>query len=205
MKNAVLFLLFAFILFSCSSALHPVQSEGVVLDQKENMLISEKGSYRVEVKIAPQSYAFYGMEDTFIIFFVKLENKGESEVETALDDFVILDDKMNQVNVMAIKDVAKIIEQNLFYLIPYPYIGYYSEGQSYYEGRYLYNPGAPHTYPVSPKDLYLDAFPYGKVLPKANIKGKIYFKKRLSEAKKINLKAVKSGKDYLFNFMFEVK
>ncbi|GAB4436628.1 MAG: lipoprotein [bacterium] len=205
MKKMLIFLFIALVSFSCSAALHPVQSEGVILDQKENMLISEKENYRLEVKIAPQSYAFYGMEDTFIIFFVKVENRGDKEIETSTNDFVILDDKMNQVNVMAVKDVAKIIEQNLFYLIPYPYIGYYSEGQNYYEGRYLYNPGAPHTYPVSPKDLYLDAFPYGKILPKANISGKIYFKKRLSEAKKINLKAIRTGSDYLFNFMFEVK
>jgi len=205
MKKFMLFVLSLLLLANCSSALHPVQTEGVTLDPKENTLISEKGSYRVEVKIAPQSYAFYGMEDTFIIFFVKMENLSNDIIETSLEDFVILDDKMNQVNVMSVKDVAKIIEQNLFYLIPYPYIGYYSEGQNYYEGRYLYNPGAPHTYPVSPKDIYLDAFPYGKILPKANIKGKIYFKKRLSDAKKINLKAVKSGNDYLFNFYFEVK
>lgn len=205
MKKLLISLIFLSLILGCSASLQPVPKEGVTLDPKENKLVSEKGNYLMEVQIAPQSYAFYGMEDTFIIFFVKLENKGNEEVDISPEDFVILDDKMNQVNLISVKDVAKIIEQNIFYLIPYPYIGYYSEGQNYYEGRYLYNPGAPHTYPVSPRDIYLDAFPFGKVLPKANIKGKIYFKKRLSEAKKIVLKAVKSDKDYLFNFNFEVK
>ncbi len=201
-----LMLLFFILIFSaCSASLKPVKTEGVILDEKENKLVSEKGNYMLEVQIAPQSYAFYGMEDTFIVFFVKMENLGDSEIKTGLKDFVILDDRLNQVNVMSVNDVAKIVEQNLFYLIPYPYIGYYSEGQNYYEGRYLYNPGAPHTYPVSPKDLFLDAFPFGNILPKAHVKGKIYFKKRLSEAKRINLKAVKSEDGYLFDFMFEVK
>lgn len=199
------FLLMMFLLSSCGAKLVPVQTTDVTLDLKDNSLISQKGTYKLEVKIVPQSYAFYGMEDTFIIFNVKLENVSKEAVNIAPDDFILLDDKSHQVNTMLVQDVAKIVEQNLFYLIPYPYIGYYSEGQNYYEGRYLYNPGAPHAYSVSPKDLYIDAFPFGNVLPNAHIKGNIYFKKRLSEAKKINLKAVKYNNDFLFNFLFEVK
>lgn len=205
MKSLLFSLLFAFFIYSCAPALHPVPGEGVSYDPKEEMLSAEKEDIKMEVKIAPQSYSFYGMEDNFIIFYVKMENKGDREVEVNTEDFVILDDKMHQVYAMKVDEVAKIIEQNLFYLIPYPYIGFYSEGQNYYEGRYLYNPGAPHTYPVSAKEIYLDAFPYGKVLPKANIKGKIYFKKRLSEAKKINLRALRRGNDFIFNFQFEAK
>lgn len=205
MKKTLIILLCSGFLIACGVKLQPVATTGVMLDKNEGVLSSSKDNVKIELKIAPQSHYFYGMEDTFLIFHVKYENAGSSEADVWPEDFMLLDDKSHQVNVMRVEDVAKVIEQNLFYLVPYPYIGYYSESMNYYEGRYLYNPSAPHTYPVSPRDLYLDAFPWGKILPAAHVKGKIYFKKRISEAKSINLKAVKKDGNFLFNFVFDVK
>lgn len=205
MKKSLMILLCFCFLTACGVKLQPVATADVTLDKNENILSSTKNNIKVDVKIAPQSYAFYGMEDTFLIFYLKFDNLGKEEADVWPEDFLLLDDKRHQVNVMKVEDVAKVIEQNLFYLIPYPYVGYYSESSNYYEGRYLYNPSAPHTYPVSPKDLYLDAFPWGKVSANAHVKGKIYFKKKVSEAKQINLNAVKKENDFLFKFMFDVK
>jgi hypothetical protein len=205
MKNITIGLVFFCFLFSCGVKIQPVLTADVTLDKNENILSSTKNNIKVEVKLAPQSYVFYGMEDAFLIYFVKFENLGNNEISVWPEDFLLVDDKGHQVNIMRVEDVAKIIEQNLFYLIPYPYVGYYSEGTHYYEGRYLYSPSAPHTYPVSPRDLYLDAFPWGNISPSAHVKGKIYFKKRVSEANRITLKAVKKDNDFLFRFVFDVK
>ncbi len=204
MKKIVLFLLLVFTL-SCGVKSEPVITSDVTFDKEKNALISSKENITVTVQIAPQSYSFYGMEDSFVIFHVVVENKRDNEIHVTPEDFVLFDDMSHQVNVMKVEDVAKIVEQNLFYLIPYPYIGYYSESLNYYEGRYLYNPSAPHIYPVSPREIYLDAFPWGKILPKAHIKGKIYFKKKISEAKILELKAISKDNNYLFRFNFKTK
>jgi len=204
MKKIILFILL-FFSYSCGVKLEPVITSDVTLDKDKNALISSKDNIIVTVQIAPQSYSFYGMEDSFAIFHVVVENRRDKEIYVTPEDFVLLDDMSHQVNVMKVEDVAKIVEQNLFYLIPYPYIGYYSESLNYYEGRYLYNPSAPHIYPVSPREIYLDAFPWGKILPKAHIKGKIYFKKRISEAKMLELKAISKDNDYLLRFIFKAK
>jgi len=205
MKKIVFLFIFLQFLCACGVALVPVSSGDVTLDEKEKTLTASKDNLKMTVAIAPQSYSFYGMENTFIIFFIILENAGTSDIQVSVDDFIIVDDKNNQAYAMKAEDVGKIIEQNLFYLIPYPYIGYYSENLNYYEGRYLYNPAAPHIYPVSPKDIYLDAFPFGKILVGNNVKGKIYFKKKLTESKVLNLKAVKKDSGYLFNMTYDVK
>ncbi|MCX7771038.1 MAG: hypothetical protein N2202_08160 [Proteobacteria bacterium] len=204
MKRLFLLILF-FTLLSCGVKLEPVVTSDVTLDKEKNALLSTKENITVTVQIAPQSYSFYGMEDTFAIFYVTIENGRDKEIYINPEDFVLFDDKMHQVNVIKVEDVAKIVEQNLFYLIPYPYIGYYSESLNYYEGRYLYNPSAPHIYPVSPREIYLDALPWGKIMPKAHVKGKIYFKKRVSEAKALELRALQRNNNYLFRFNFQVK
>lgn len=200
----LIFLLFIFI-YGCGITVQPILTPDVTLDSTNSTLTSVKDDIAVSVQVAPQSYAFYGMEDNFVIFHVFIENRKDKEISIGTEDFLLLDDKSHQVNIMKVEDVAKIVEQNLFYLIPYPYIGYYSESQNYYEGRYLYNPSAPHVYPVSPRELYLEALPWGKISPKTYIKGKIYFKKRISEAKKLYLKAIKKEGTYLMSFSFQVK
>lgn len=204
MKKVILSV-FLFLTFACGVKLEPVLTSDVTLDKENNALISTKDNITVRVQIAPQSYSFYGMEDSFAIFHIVVENGREKEVFVTPEDFVLLDDKSHQVNVMKVEDVAKIVEQNLFYLIPYPYIGYYSESLNYYEGRYLYNPSAPHIYPVSPREIYLDAFPWGKILPRAHVKGKIYFKKKISESKMLELRAISKDNNYLFRFNFKTK
>lgn len=199
------FLVLIFLLISCGVKIQPIASPDTVLNPEKNSLTGNKDNINITVQIAPQSYSFYGLEDNFVIFYVLVENQNDKELTISPDDFVLLDDKSHQVNILKVEDVAKIIEQNLFYLIPYPYIGYYSESLNYYEGRYLYNPSAPHIYPVSPREIYIDAFPWGKILPKAHVKGKIYFKKRLSESKLLELKAIRKNNDYLMSFKFQVK
>ncbi|MCX7990649.1 MAG: hypothetical protein N2999_01240 [Proteobacteria bacterium] len=202
-------LLFCFIflvgVYGCASKIEPLVTKDVTLIKEEETLTSTLENKKVDVRISSPSPIFYGMTDSFIIFYLKIENLSDSEVAVNKEDFVLLDDKKNQSYALTTDEIAKIVEQNLFYLIPYPYVGYYSESLNYYEGRYLYNPQAPHVYPVSPREMYLEALPFEKILPKANIKGKIYFKKRLSEAKSLNLKVFKKDKDYIFDFYFNVK
>ncbi len=205
MKRLIILMSFIFIFFSCAAKLQPVATKDVSFVKEENMLTSTKDNKKVDVKIAYPTPIFYGMDDTFVMFFVKIENLSDKEIQISKEDFVLFDEKMNQSFALTADEIAKIVEQNLFYLIPYPYIGYYSENLNYYEGRYLYNPQAPHVYPVSPKEVYLEALSFEKILPKANVKGKVYFKKRLSEAKSLNLKVFKQDSDYLFDFLFNVK
>jgi len=204
-KKFVILIVALLFLYACGVKIYPISSPDVELDTKNNILSAMKDNIRVTVEVVPQTYSFYGMEDNFVIFYVKVENRNDRELTILPDDFLLLDDKSHQVSVMKVEDVAKIVEQNLFYLIPYPYIGYYSESLNYYEGRYLYNPSAPHIYPVSPREIYLDALPWGKIFPKAHIKGKIYFKKKISEAKSLALKAIKNNSDYLMEFRFQIK
>ncbi len=205
MKKILFLITLIFIFSSCAAKLEPVVTKDVTFIKEEEMLTSTKDNKKVDVKIAYPTPIFYGMDDTFVMFFVKIENLSDSEIKISKEDFVLLDEKMSQSFALTADEIAKIVEQNLFYLIPYPYIGYYSESLNYYEGRYLYNPQAPHVYPVSPKEVYLEALPFEKILPKANIKGKVYFKKKLSEAKSLNLKVFKQVSDYLFDFQFNVK
>ncbi len=205
MIKKITFLALTFLLLSCGIKIQPLSSPDVTLDTKSNTLSATKDNINVTVEVAPQTYSFYGLEDNFVIFYVMVENRNDRELTITPEDFLLFDDKSHQVSVMKVEDVVKIVEQNLFYLIPYPYIGYYSESLNYYEGRYLYNPSAPHIYPVSPREIYLDAFPWGKILPKAHIKGKIYFKKKISEAKLLELRAIKKNSDYLMVFKFQIK
>jgi hypothetical protein len=198
---AISFLFFT----ACSVKIQPIPTPDVTYDSKNNTLSATKDNITVTVEVAPQTYSFYGLEDNFVIFYVKVENGNDRELTISPEDFLLLDDKSHQVNIIKVEDVAKIIEQNLFYLIPYPYIGYYSESLNYYEGRYLYNPSAPHIYPVSPREIYLDAMPWGRVIPKAHVKGKIYFRKKTSEAKFLELKALKKNSGYLMTFRFQIK
>lgn len=194
-----------FIFSGCATKIEPVISKDVTFIKEEETLSSIKEDKKVDVKVSAPGPIFYGMSDNFVVFYVKVENLSDKEISINKEDFVLLDDKKNQSYALTADEIAKIVEQNLFYLIPYPYIGYYSESLNYYEGRYLYNPQAPHVYPVSPRDLYLEALPFEKILPKANIKGKVYFKKNLSEVKTLNLKVFKGANEYIFDFSFNVK
>lgn len=205
MKKIFFLMLLCFLVYGCSSKIEPLATKDVTLIKEKDTLTSTKENTKVDVKVSSPSPIFYGMTDTFMIFDFKIENLSDRELVVRKEDFVLLDDKKHQAYALTPDEIAKIVEQNLFYLIPYPYIGYYSESLNYYEGRYLYNPQAPHVYPVSPKEMYLEALPFEKILPKANIKGKVYFKKKLSEAKSLNLKVFNKENEYIFDFFFNVK
>ncbi len=205
MKKIFFLMLLCFLVYGCASKIEPLATKDVTLIKEKDTLTSTKENTKVDVKVSSPSPIFYGMTDTFMIFDVKIENLSDRELVVRKEDFVLLDDKKHQAYALTPDEIAKIVEQNLFYLIPYPYIGYYSESLNYYEGRYLYNPQAPHVYPVSPKEMYLEALPFEKILPKANIKGKVYFKKKLSEAKSLNLKVFNKENEYIFDFFFNVR
>ena len=90
--------------------------------------------------------------------------------------------------------VKELLTKDTFYLIPYPYVGFYyleDYEKSTYTNRQSSN--FPYYYEVHPEEIFSKAFALGPIIPQANVTGLVYFKLDPAEHKQLKLQVYKKG------------
>lgn len=217
MKRLSLFLVFTFLMLGgCSLATKavPVATPGMVIDQKAGSATMEKDGIEVTTQLVDWNYFPYNLTNYFTPFSVTIRNRTTQTLSFDASNFVMYDEAQTQYGAYAPKDVYGITSGELYYLIPYPYVGVYMyEGYRQFPtvGYREYPPigvAGPQLYEVYPRDVYSQALPFGPLNPAAQLKGLVFFKGNITSFKKVRVvvNAVKpDGQKVEFDFPFEIK
>lgn len=219
--------LFILTISSCGLQLIPKTTNEGTVDLKANSITIEKDRIKITAMGMEWKYSPYYLEDYYTPIYVIVRNETEKEVDLKYEDFMLLDDKGNQFRVIRpeqVKDsVPRWEDYNPYWDMPRPYY-YWDYGwwrpyrytpwsYTYPYNMYLppypyyYNYNYPYSYPYDMYDLTSDVIPQalneGKILPKAQVRGFLYFQKATEYGNDITLRVSLLGLTY--NFTFEIK
>lgn len=217
MRISSIFLVFAVLVSSgCSVSTKavPVNLPGAIIDEKAGSVTLEKEGVQASVQMVDWNYFPYNLTNYFSPFAITIKNKTPQVLNFDTANFVMYDEDKTQYGAYAPKDVYNITSGELYYLIPYPYVGVYMyEGYRQFPtvGYREYPPigvAGPQLYEVYPRDVYSQALPFGPLNPDAQLKGLVYFKGNITNFKKVRvvITAVKpDGQKVEFDLPFEIK
>ncbi len=198
MKHSLLCVLMSavlLVLVGCSSVrLVPVAVEnGSVNAADSTLTISRNG---ISVSIRPESATInaYNLDSTVSAFHVSISNGSSSEVSYTEESFVLSDEKGLQYNLLTPEKVRDMLKKDSYYLMPYPYVGFYYledfQKTSFYNKT---NSSLPYYYELYPQDLFTASLPLSPVIPGMKIEGQVFFKIDLSAHQTVRLLIFRKG------------
>ena len=193
--SAALLLLFLFFLSSgCMARLVPKPNQPGDIDLNSNIITKEKDGVRLSVQSMEWKYYPYNLEDFYTPMLFLVRNNTDKKINIKITNFALLDEKGNQSNAVDPSIVERIMTPRGYGGTSYP--------PSIYYGGYMSSPAIGY-YPVSPTDITLLSISEGDILPAAQIRGFIYFRKVSTYGRNLKLKAEIDGKSE--EFEFEIK
>lgn len=212
MKISVFFMgmIVAMILGGCSLKVVPEQTGTGVINTAENSQTLVRDGLSITVKSSDVDIRDYNLEGSVSAFSVLIDNRTDHEVSFGNDSFVLLDNENRQYLPLTPEKVKEMLSRDSYYLIPYPYVGFYyledyAKSSSYNE----FSSNAPYYYDLYPQDIYTKALTGESIIPKAKVTGLVYFKIDLSTVKGVKLLVFKKGTsrssapDFTFPFKIE--
>lgn len=195
---------------ACALKVIPQPIEAGIINAADNSQRVTKGGIAITARVADAELSSYNLEGTVTAFAVQIDNQTNSEASFATDSFLLLDDQARQYFPLTPEKVKEMLSKDSYYLIPYPYVGFYYledyEKSSFYN---TYNSQLPYFYEVYPQDIYTKALQSGSIIPKAKVAGLVYFKIDLNGKKGVKLLVYKKGTgksavpDFVFPFKIE--
>lgn len=161
----------------------------------------------VTAKVMDLEVRPYQMEQNICSFMLLVRNDRDKKIYLPAERFILSDSKGNQYRPVSPEKIREIVADLDPYLIPYPYVGYYYEGDAERARiRNEFNSEVTYFPTKNPQNIALEALPDGKVEPGKQISGLIYFLADLRtmegftlEGSAVLSKGVKSG-DFIFPF-----
>jgi hypothetical protein len=210
MKAYALVLLLSTVLFAGCSTLKVVPRQvpqGVVNLSDNSQTITRDG---VSIKAANSTTEMvsYNLDGTVTAFVVTIDNQSPREIGFDAGSFVLLDDQNRQYLPLTPEKVKDLMTRDSYYLIPYPYVGFYYLED--YEKISFYNSTEsqlPYYYEVYPQDIQTRALEANSVIPGAKVTGLVYFLIDLGVVKEVKLHIYRSGSskstapDFIFPFV----
>lgn len=211
MKELLFSIFMAVIVMSgCSLKVIPVQVESGVINAKEQSQTLNRDGVAITARGSDAELYSYNLEGSVSAFTVLIDNQSDKEVMIDTDAFLLLDDEGRQYFALTPEKVKEIIAKDSYYLIPYPYVGFYYledyQKSSFYN---TFNSQLPYYYEVYPQDLYTKALTSGTIIPKAKVIGLVYYRIDLQGKKGVKLLVYKKGTsksaapDYVFPFKIQ--
>lgn len=210
MKKLLMSLAICILTAGCSHKVVPVPVETGVVDTKHLSQALTRDGISITAGSADSQLYNYNLDEAVSAFSVVVENLSNHEFTVTPDLFLLVDNDGNQYFPLTPDKVKQIISRDSYYLIPYPYVGFYYledyEKSSFYN---TFTSEQPYYYEVYPQDIYTKALPGGTLIPKAKMSGLVYFKINLNGKKGVKLLAFKPGAsksspaDFTFPFKIE--
>jgi len=161
----------------------------------------------ISAKVMDLEVRPYQMEQNICSFMLVIKNDRVQKIYLPAERFVLSDAKGTQYRPVSPEKIREIVAARDPYLIPYPYVGYYYEGDSERARiRNEFNSETTYFPTKNPQNISLEALPDGKVGAQKQIAGLIYFLADLRtmegftlEGSAVLSKGVKSA-DFIFPF-----
>lgn len=209
-KLALPLILAAFLISGCALKVVPQPVPQGVIDSADNSQTLTKDGVAIRVANSEAEIASYNLDNMVTAFSVTIANQTDREVAFETDSFVLLDDQKRQYLPLTPDKVKEIISRDSYYLIPYPYVGfYYLEDYEKSSFANATNSQLPYYYEVYPQDLYTRSLAAGSIVPGAKVAGLVYFRIDLAAVKELSLLVFRKGTskssppDYVFPFLIK--
>lgn len=191
----VVLILLTLLIAGCSSIkVVPQSVEGGVINQQDNSLRITKNGLELSVRADTESLNNYNLDGAVSSFHLSLVNASAGEVAFSEESFVLTDETGLQYSLLTPEKVREMLKKDSYYLMPYPYVGFYYLEDFQKTGFYnRFNSSLPYYYELYPQDLFTRSLPLSPVIPGMRIEGQVYFKIDLSAHTSIKLFVYRKG------------
>lgn len=194
----------------CGVKVVPKPTATAILDPSSNALSWTSKGVALSVKLVDQDVARTQMIDRVASFSVTVANQTGKELTLPLSSYLLIDDQGSQVRPITPEELLRIVSRESFYLIPYPYFGYYYlEDRAKLSSFNTFTSPLPYFPETHPQAILTEALPTSPILPGARISGLVYFLIDLEKKQQIEFRAYLPGADTAapaeFTFPFSVE
>ncbi len=188
MKKLLLVVLGALVLSGCGVNIVPRPSAGGQIDARTNAITQARSDLTMSVRVQDLEVRPYQMVDNIVSFHIVAANHGGETMNVPIGGFILVDDAGNQYRPITPETVTEIVSRESFYLMPYPYVGFYYLEDAVKSSQFdRFDSSLPYFPERYPQDIYTQALPSGSVLPGNRISGLIYFIADLTRMKSFDL------------------
>lgn len=149
----------------------------------------------------------YQMEQNICSFMVTVKNNRDKKIYLPAERFLLIDSEGTQYRPVSPEKIRQIVAELDPYLIPYPYVGYYYEGDAErVKADNAFSSESTYFPTKNPQNIALEALPDGKVEAGNQISGLIYFLADLRNMKEFTLRGSaviaqgEKSSDFIFPF-----
>ena len=194
----------------CGVKVVPKPTASAILDPATNALSWTTSGVALSVKMVDQDVARTQMIDRVASFSVTAANLTGKELTLPLSSYLLIDDQGNQVRPITPEELLRIVSRDSFYLIPYPYFGYYYlEDRAKLRSFNTMTSPLPYFPETHPQAILTEAVPTGAIVPGAKISGLVYFLIDVEKKRHVEFRAYLPGGDTSaapdFSFSFSVE
>lgn len=177
-RNLIILSLIAILLAGCSSfkILPEKVANGQINSADNSQTISSSG-LEITVRLDDAGINSYNLEGTVTAFFISIRNATDSEIAFSDDSYLLVDEAGLQYSLLTPENVRAMLKKDSYYLVPYPYVGfYYLEDYEKTNAYNRFNSALPYYYELYPQDLFTKALQPTTVIPGMKVEGLTYFK-----------------------------
>jgi len=200
-------LLVTFIAGCASIKAIPEQVPDGIINSKENSQTIARDNLVIAVSVADADMVNYNINSMVASFNVDIHNDGKNEVVFDKESFVLIDSNRKQYYPLTPEKIKEMMTKDTYYLLPYPYVGfYYLEDYELAQFKNATSSNLPYYYELYPQDLYTKALPFDSIIPRAGIRGLLYFQVDIHSLSSFTLNIYKKGAsksappDFIFPF-----
>jgi len=200
-------LFMAFITGCASVKAIPEQVPGGVINSQDNSLTITRDNLVITVAVADTDMVNYNIDAMIASFNVEIRNNGGDEVVFNKESFVLIDSNRRQYYPLTPERIKEMLAKDTYYLLPYPYVGfYYLEDYELAQFKNSTSSNLPYYFELYPQDIYTKALPFEPIIPKAGIKGLLYFQADIHSISSFSVNVYKKGvsksapPDFIFPF-----
>lgn len=204
-KRALFFTLII-ALSGCSVKIVPQPVESGIIHPDHSQTITKKG-FSVTARVENPDLGTYNLAEKVTPVYLAIENRTDREALFSMDSFLLVDGDGRQHSALPPEKIKEIVARDTYYLLPYPYVGFYYledyEKESFYN---QFNSQLPYFYEVYPQDITTKALPITTIIPGSNISGLLYFNTDVRHSKSIKILVYPPGSsksqqpDFVFPF-----
>lgn len=179
----------------CSSIkVIPEPVENGIINAADNSQTISKNGIQIKTNVSESAINAYNLEGTVTALQLTIANTSSNEVAFSDDSFVLVDDRGLQYALLTPERVRELIKKDSYYLMPYPYVGFYYledfQKTSFYN---RFNTSLPFYYELYPQDLFTKSLPFTAIIPGMKVEGLVYFKIDPSAHQQIKLYIYRKG------------
>lgn len=194
-RSIILMLVFAALLAGCSSVrVVPEQTASGRINAADNSQTIVANGVEVTARVDETAINSYNLDGTVTAFHIAIRNTTDNEISFGDESYVLVDGSGLQYSLLTPENVRTMLKKDSYYLIPYPYVGYYYLED--YEKTTAYNrlnSSLPFYYELYPQDLFTQALQPATIIPGMKVEGLTYFKIDPAAHKQFSLLIFRKG------------